>query len=253
MSVVLRYFCGDTSLVDIGGKKYHYRGNLALLKRPKIAIVGSRRPNNYTKTMTLKLAATLARSGKVIVSGGAMGTDAFAHRGAGAQNTIAVLGSGIDILYPATNRELLQVIGQEGLLLSEFAKDFRPTKWSFVVRNKSVVALGEYLIITQADRSSGSMRSAEIALEMGKKIYVLPHRIGESEGTNDLVRQGLAEVIWDIDEFCGGGEDDPFIKYLQSSPSYEEAVSKWGEKVYEAEIEGLIEIENNTIIYKGGL
>ncbi|WP_255536081.1 DNA-processing protein DprA [Nitratiruptor sp. YY08-13] len=246
-----QYYFGDILLVEIGGKQFHFQGNLTLLDRPKVSIVGTRRPNTYTKTVTLRLATALAKSGKVVVSGGAMGVDALAHRGAGAANTIAVLGSGIDVLYPAINRELLQTIAKEGLLLSQFEPDFRPTKWSFVVRNKSVVALGEYLIITQADRKSGSMRSAEIALKMGKKIYVLPHRMGESEGTNDLVKQGLAEVIWDIDAFCGVKKSDPFIEYLKTSPSYEEALQKWGERIYEAEIDGLIAIENFKIVYKG--
>ncbi len=239
-------------MVEIGGREFYYRGDLSLLERPKVAIVGSRRPNPYTKTMTLKLASSLARSGKVVVSGGAMGVDALAHRGAGAKNTIAVLGSGIDVLYPATNRALLESIATDGLLLSQFEPGFRPTRWSFVVRNKTVVELAEFLIITQADRDSGSMRSAQIALEMGKQIYVLPHRLGESDGTNELVRQGLAQVIWDIEEFCGADEEDaPFIAYLKGSPEYEEALQRWGDRIYEAELDGLIVVENCKIIYKG--
>ncbi len=201
--------------------------------------------------MTLRLASALAQKGYVIVSGGAMGVDALAHRGAGAANTIAVLPSGIDILYPSINSKLLAEIGSKGLLLSQFEKDFKPTKWSFVVRNEIVVALGEYLIITQADKNSGSMRSAEIAMKMGKKIYVLPHRIGESDGTNYLAKEGLAEIIWDIDAFVQASSSDPFIEYLKSAPTYEEAIALYGERIFEAEVDGLIEVQNMRIVYKG--
>lgn len=236
-------------MIDISGVKHHYLGNVELLQKPLVSIVGSRRPNSYTKTLTLKLANALVRSGKVVVSGGAMGVDALAHRGAGAKNTIAVLGSGIDVLYPAINKELLRSIAKEGLLLSQFDNNFKPTKWSFVVRNKIVVTLGEYLVITQADLGSGSMRSAEIALEMGKKIYVFPHRIGESEGTNYLLKNNLAEPIWDIDEFVGTKEEDDFVAYLKTSPLFEEAIERYGERIYEAELEGLIRVENSRIVY----
>lgn len=236
-------------MIEIAGVKHYCLGNVELLQKPLVSIVGSRRPNSYTKTLTLQLANALARSGKVVVSGGAMGVDALAHRGAGAKNTIAVLGSGLDVLYPATNKELLSAIGKEGLLLSQFENDFKPTRWSFVVRNKIVVALGEYLVIAQADLKSGSMRSAEIALEMEKKIYVFPQRIGESEGTNYLLKQGLAEPIWDIDEFVGTTEEDAFIAYLKTSPLFEEAITRYGERIYEAELGGLIRVENSRIIY----
>ena len=239
-------------MVTVEGIEHFFRGNIELLQKPKVSIVGSRRPNSYTKTMTLRLASALASRGYVVVSGGAMGVDALVHRGAGAANTIAVLPSGIDILYPSINSALLEEIGSKGLLLSQFEMGFKPTKWSFVVRNKIVVALGEYLIITQADKNSGSMRSAEIAMKMGKKIYILPQRIGESCGTNYLAREGLAEIIWDIDSFVKSKKDDPFIEYLKTSPNYEEAIALYGERIFEAEVDGLIEVQNMRIIYKGG-
>ncbi|BCD60120.1 MULTISPECIES: DNA-processing protein DprA [unclassified Nitratiruptor] len=238
-------------MVEIEGVKHYYKGNLHLLQRPKISIVGTRRPNSYTKAKTIQLAAALTQKGYVVVSGAAMGVDALAHKGAGFSNTIAVVATGLDIRYPAVNAGLIEKIEKEGLILSQFDYGKRATKWSFIVRNETVVALGESLIITQADRNSGSMRSAEIAQKLGKKIYVLPHRMGESEGTNDLIKEGLAEVIWDIDQFVGKGKSDPFIEYLKTNPSYEEALHRYGEKIFEAEIQGLIAIHNLQIIYKG--
>ncbi|WP_300366910.1 DNA-processing protein DprA, partial [Hydrogenimonas sp.] len=141
----------------------------------------------------------------------------------------------------------------EGLVLSQFEPDFRATPWSFVVRNEVVVALGEVLVVAQADRESGTMRSVEFAKAMGKKIFVLPHRLGESEGTNDLLKEGAAEAIYDIETFAdmfGSGEgekDDEFLAFCRTSPSYEEAANRFGERLFEAELEGIIEIRDGRV------
>jgi DNA processing protein len=224
----------------------YYRGNLTLLDRVKLSIVGSRNPNPYTQQMTQQLASRLAGAGVCIVSGGAMGVDGIAHAAAGAANTIAVPGNGLDIRYPVINAPLLEAIEKEGLMLSPFEDGFRNTNWSFVVRNEIVVALGDALIVTQADINSGSMRSVEFALKMGKKIYVIPHRVGESEGTNRLLAEGKAEAIYDIDAFVSRyGEaarcaDDPFLEFCRSNPTYEEAVRSYPQEVFQYELEGKI-------------
>jgi DNA processing protein len=240
-------------------KKYpenlYYHGNIDLLTRQKISIIGSRKPNQYTQQMTHRLASELSRVGVCIISGGAMGVDAIAHRGAGAESTIAVLPCGIDLRYPALNKSLLESIEKNGLTISQFEPGFQATNWSFVVRNEVVVALGEMLIVTQADVESGSMRSVEFALEMGKKIYVLPHRIGESEGTNALLAEGKAEAIYDIDRFIEQVSKssirreitDPFLVFCFDSPTYEEAVSRFPDRVFEAEFKGSIEVRNGRV------
>lgn len=236
--------------------KIYYIGDISLLQKSKISIVGTRRPSNYTKDFTFKLAKMLSQRGYVIVSGAAMGVDALAHKGAEAKNTIAVMPGGVDIRYPAVNISLIKKIEENGLVISRFEKGFKPAPWSFVVRNEMVVALGEFLIITQADIGSGSMRSAEIALKQKKKIYVLPHRANESLGTNYLLKNSLAEPIYDIDEFCErfktlNLKSDPFTEYLKSSPLYEDAVKKYSQKIFEAEVMGDIEIISGKIVYKG--
>jgi DNA processing protein len=231
----------------------YFRGNTELLSRVKLSIVGSRRANGYARFATQELAAKLAGAGVCIVSGGAMGVDAVAHTAAGASDTIAVLGSGLDIRYPAINRVLLESIEAKGLLLGPFEDGFRATNWSLVVRNEIVVALGDALIVTQADEKSGSMRSVEYALKMGKKIYVLPHRIGESEGTNRLLKEGRAEAIYDIDAFAARyGEaakcaDDPFLAFCRSNPNYEEAVRAYPQEVFQYELEGKITVSAGKI------
>jgi len=234
-------------------KEIFYRGNLELLNAKKVSIVGTRRPSQYTKEITLYLARELAKRGVVVVSGGAMGVDAVAHRGAGAKNTIAVIANGLDIKYPAVNKSLLEEIEQNGLILTTFKDGFRATKWSFVVRNELVVALGEVLIVSEADLNSGTMRSVEYALNMGKKIYVLPHRLNESLGTNKLLKELKAEAIYDLDEFVNSfgqieQKEDEFLEYIKRvDNSLESLLSKFGDKVYEAELEGIIAIENGYV------
>ena len=236
--------------------KLFYIGNLNLLKKRKVSIVGARRAYPYTKTYTRLLANELSKRGVVVVSGCAMGVDREAHLGAGANNTIAVMGNSLDIRYPSVNASLIKDIEEKGLVLSQFDKGFKATKWSFVVRNEIVVALGEVLVVAQADLKSGSMRSVEFALEMGKEIYVLPHRLNESEGTNYLLKNSLAKPILDIKEFANNfGEEvfikedkkDDFLDYLRTSPSLEEALRKFGDRVFEAELMGEIEINNGKI------
>ncbi len=232
-----------------------YRGDISLLKRRKVSIIGSRRPTPYAKSATHNISQALSNADVCIVSGGAMGVDAIAHRGAKPSNTIAVLPNGLNYKYPAINKTLLASIEKEGLLLSQFDDDFIATPWSFVVRNELVVALGEVLVVTQADINSGSMRSVEFALEMGKKIYVLPHRLGESEGTNELLKNGMAEVIYDVNEFVSQFSDlkqghmatDPFLEFCSTNPTYDEAMLTYQDRVFEAELDGQITIQNGKI------
>jgi DNA processing protein len=242
-----------------GMKKYpstlFYKGNLDLLQRPKVSIVGTRRPSNYTRQSTYTLANALAKRGVCVVSGAAMGVDTIAHTGAGEENTIAVVASGLDIRYPAVNQNLIESIENKGLVLSQFNDGFRATGWSFVVRNELVVALGDSLIVTEADLNSGSMRSVEYAFKMGKKIFVLPQRLDESLGTNHLLHSMKATAIHDIEAFAStfgqiaddGLEKDDFFYFCQKTPTFEESLKKFGNRVYEAELEGIITIQNGIV------
>ncbi len=240
-------------------KQLFYNGNLSLLQHKKISIVGSRKPSQYSKNLTHQLSFALAQNGVCIVSGGAMGIDAMAHLGAGSTNTIAVLPCGIEVKYPSVNKNLLTEIQKNGLLLSQFDVDFRPASWSFVVRNELVVALGDVLVVAEADEGSGSMRSVEFAQKMGKEIFVLPQRVGESSATNKLLAEGRAKAIYDIDafvaSFCGvahantfpHAKEDEFLEYCKSNPTYEEALKKYPEKLFEAELSGVLEIKNARV------
>jgi DNA processing protein len=233
----------------------YYKGSLELLSHPKISIVGTRRPNPYTRSITHELAKKLSSAGIVIVSGAAAGVDTLAHQGAGAGNTIAVLPCGIDLRYPKANVQLIQSIETYGLTLSQFEPEFEARGWSFVVRNEIVVALGECLIVTEADIGSGSMRSVDYALEMGKQIYVLPQRIRESEGTHRLLAQGKAIAIENIDDFVAQISktavnaimDTPFLAFCRTSPSYEEVMNKYPSEIFEAELSGRVDVRNGRV------
>lgn len=237
-------------------KELFYRGNLELLQRTKVSIVGSRKPTKYSRMMIEKLSGELAKGGVCVVSGGAMGIDATAHLGAKSANTIAVLPCGVDVRYPAVNKNMLIDIEKNGLLLSQFEDGFAATPWSFVVRNELVVALGDVLVVGEAEMDSGTMRSVEFALAMGKEIFVLPQRLGESCGTNMLLKEKKAEAIYDIDafvaRFCNfeavmDKKEDEFLLFCATNPTYDEAVVKFPQRVFEAELGGEIIVVNGTI------
>lgn len=228
-----------------------YRGNLSLMELPKVSIVGSRKSYPYSRSIVHALASELSRRNVCVVSGGAMGIDAIAHEGA-YPKTIAVLANGLDIVYPKVNKHLLNKISCDGLLLSEYEDGMEAKPYSFVHRNRLVVALGEVLIVAQADAESGSMRSVEFALQMGKKIYVLPHRLGESAGTMQLLREGKAELITDIESFAdlfgkAGKSNDEFLDFCASSPSYDEALACNAQKLFEYELSGKIKVLNGRV------
>ena len=237
---------------SLQGKKIHYKGSLELLQKRRISIVGSRKPNAYAKQMTHEIASKLSKVGVCIVSGGAIGIDAIAHKAAGSANTIMVAATGLDIRYPAINRNLITSIEKNGLVLSQFEPGTPSRIYNFPLRNELTVALGELLLVTYAERNSGSMRSVEYAKKLGKEIFVLPHRLNESEATNDLLKEGIATPIYDIDDFVGlfgtlQPESDPVLLFCASHPTYEEAVRRFGSEIFAYELEGKIAVKDGKI------
>jgi DNA processing protein len=235
----------------------YYTGNTNLLHQPKIGIVGSRRPNNYARELIRQISSQLSNAGICIVSGGAMGIDAIAHKNAGASNTIMVAGTGLDKRYPKINSKLIEDIENNGLVISQFAAGMPSLPRSFAIRNKLIVELSEVLIVAYADKNSGTSRSIEYALKSNTDIYVLPHRLGESDGTNDLLQKGLATAIYDVNKFVNKFttkkviEDtvtDEFLIYCRTNHTYDEAISKFGAKVFEYELGGKIEVKNGKLI-----
>jgi len=238
-------------------KKYpddlFFKGNIELLEREKISIVGSRKPNQYAREMTHEIASAFARFGLCVVSGGAIGTDVIAHKAAGAKNTIMVAGTGLDKRYPAINKNVISEIEKDGLVLSQFEAGTPSQRYNFPLRNELIVALGLVLVVMYADENSGTMRSVKCAQAMGKEIYVLPHRIGQSTATNDLLKKGIAKAIYDVDEFVNSfavlkeKEVNVFLEFCKTNPTYEDALKKFPDKVFEAELNGEITVKNGKI------
>ena len=249
------FFIDELSSMKKYPNELFYIGNTNLLKKRKIAIVGTRRPNSYTKEFTYKLASKFSDAGICVISGAAMGVDSLAHQGANSKNTIAVVANGLDIRYPSVNKNLIIDIEKNGLMLSAYKEKEKAKSYTFVLRNEIVVALSEFLIVSEADLDSGSLTSVNYALKMGKKVYTLPHRINESLGTQELIKKGLIKVIYNIDEFieniCGIKNikiEDEVLEFCKNNPSYESAISKYPNKIFEYELEGKIKIENGKII-----
>ena len=238
-------------------------GDSALLdSRVKIAIIGTRKPNTYAQTYTTLLAKSLANIGAIIISGGALGTDIIAHSAA-LPKTICVLPTSLDRFYPASNAKIIQAIADQGLLLSEYASNPNPQQHDFLHRNRLIVALSDLVIIPQADRFSGSLASANLCTKLGKPIFVLSHRIGESLGTQDLLAKKRAHIITDIEAFTQAiatrfdlkaqeaRKRDELLEFALSNPTFEEAFARFGEKVLEYELMGKITRENGRIIISG--
>ena len=174
------------------------RGIHETLARTRVAIVGTRRPTPYGERVARNLANALARGGACVVSGMALGIDGEAHRGAleaeGA--TVAILGTGVDVAYPASHRALHRTILDKGLVLSEFEPGSPARPGSFPRRNRIIAALAQLVIVVEAPERSGALNTAEHALDLGRTVAAIPGPIdsGQSAGTNQLLRDGAAFI-----------------------------------------------------------
>ena len=175
------------------------RGKSALLKEPSIAIVGSRRCSAYGSEISLKIAGELARGGLVVTSGLARGIDPRAHLGAleAGGATIAVLGCGVDVIYPKENAKLFDRILESGCLVSEFPCRSYPAPPNFPVRNRIISGLSLGTIITEAARFSGSLITARLTLEQDRELWAVPGAVTHlgSFGPNHLIKQGAHPLL----------------------------------------------------------
>ena len=193
----------------------YVRGNVELLGRHIISIVGARRPTPYGNQMAERLAKDLADRGLVIASGLARGIDASAHKGAlasasGAKNgaangsavgasagtTIGVLGCGIDVVYPKENRKIFEEIAPHGAIISEFPMGTFPAPQNFPIRNRIIAGMGLGVVIVEGAEYSGSLITARLAMEFGREVYGVPGNVTQpsSFGPNQLIKQGAKLV-----------------------------------------------------------
>jgi DNA processing protein len=174
-------------------------GKTDLMISHGIAIVGTRRPTPYGIAATERLSFDLAKAGLTIISGMARGIDTAAHRAALAEsgNTIAILGSGVDVLYPADNRKLYQDIAHRGLLISEFPMGAPAYPQNFPIRNRIVSGLSLGVIIVEGAQHSGSAITAKLATDQGREVFAIPGNITAkmSWGPNLLIKAGVAKLV----------------------------------------------------------
>jgi len=182
----------------------YLRGELRRKDELAVAVVGSRKTSAYGREVTERIGRDLARHGVTVVSGMARGIDSVAHQGAlqGGGRTIAVLGCGVDMIYPSENRNLFHQIIEQGAVLSEFPMGSPPEAGHFPRRNRIISGLSIGVVIVQASAESGSLITAGYALEQGREIFAVPGNIGAegSRGTNRLIKEGakLVESSEDI-------------------------------------------------------
>lgn len=163
-----------------------------------IAVVGSRRATNYGHTAARRLCAELAHIGATIISGMARGIDTAAHIGAieGEGRTVAVLGSGLNWIYPKENLKLFHKIAENGCVISEFALDTAPEAFRFPMRNRIISGIAMGTIVVEAARKSGSLITARLAAEQNREVFAVPGNIdaATTKGTHDLIKQGAKLV-----------------------------------------------------------
>lgn len=187
----------------------YVKGRLDLLNRPGFAIVGSRNATAQGLGNAEAFAATLSNAGLTIVSGLALGVDAAAHRGGldGASSTIAVVGTGLDIVYPARNRELAHRVAERGALISEFALGTPALAANFPRRNRLICGLAKGCLVVEAAVSSGSLITARLAADQGREVFAIPGSIHSplAKGCHALIKQGakLVESAQDVLEELG--------------------------------------------------
>ena len=232
------------------------RGNVALLQRTQIAIVGSRNASAVGMRNTKNLAQDLSDQNICVVSGLAQGIDTAAHEGAlmGMASTIAVVGTGIDVVYPKVNRKLAAEIAQDGLIVTELELGMGALNSNFPRRNRIISGLADACLVAEAGLNSGSLITAQFALEQNREVFAVPGSINDPShrGCHRLIRQGakLVETVFDILEEMnikiptgvvaraaadGGGavgnsaEDEALLQHIGYEPtSFDEIATRSG-------------------------
>lgn len=182
----------------------YIRGSITDADKLSVAVVGSRRAGNYGLSLAHKIASDLARRGLTVISGGARGVDTAAHKGAleAGGRTIAVLGCGVDVSYPAENKKLFGAIAENGAVVSEFPFGSAPEPWRFPPRNRLISGMALGVTVCQSPEASGALITAGYAAEQGKDVFAVPGNVDDerNRGCHALIKDGarLVESAFDI-------------------------------------------------------
>lgn len=215
-------------LTDLAGPPavLHVRGAERLgqlAAQPAVAIVGARRASPYGLEVARSLSGSLASAGITVVSGMAFGVDSAAHEGAleaAGGRTVAVLGGGADLPYPATKRALHARLGEEALVVSELPPGFRPRRWTFPARNRVIAGLAALTVVIEAADRSGALITARMARELGRDVAAVPGQVTSplAKGPNELVRDGahlvdgaqtVLDLLFGVGARCAAPDPDP--------------------------------------------
>lgn len=217
----------------------YYTGDLRLLRKKCVSLVGSRRTTEYGRLIARQIGKKLAECGVVVVSGMAKGIDTCAHIGAleadsqYGGSTAAILGCGPDVCYPPSNRKLRDQIGKRGLILSEYPPGTQPARYRFPRRNRIISGLSAAVVVVQAPENSGALITAELAAEQGRDVYAVPGPInsGYHLGSNKLLGDGalplatIGEFLQDLglSKVCTtafeenlGQDEKKLVEFLQN-------------------------------------
>lgn len=204
-----------------------------------IAIVGSRECSVYGMRAATYFSQELAQRGIPIISGGARGIDSIAHEAAlnVGGKTVAVLGCGIDVVYPEENGALFQRIAQKGAVITEYPPGTKPLAFNFPARNRIVVGLSQGVLVTEAGRKSGALITGHLAADEGREVYCIPGDIflGKSIGCHDLIRKGakLVDSVADILEDKDTWQEMQKLKHANSQSIFDFQISEEEQKAYE--------------------
>ena len=167
-------------------------------KNAFISVVGTRKMSDYGKRMAFEIASDLATAGAVVVSGLALGIDSVSHAAAlnAKAKTVAVLGNGVDSVYPAVHKRLASIVANCGAVISEYPPGSPPDAWNFPTRNRIISGMSEATVVIEADEISGSLITARLAFKQGKKVYALPGNVDEenSHGISMLIKEGAKPI-----------------------------------------------------------
>lgn len=199
-----KYYPEKLKNISSPPKELFCLGNLELMSKQSIAIIGSRNYSNYGKRAAQEFSYNLAKNNICIISGMAKGIDSFAHNAALNANgsTIAVIGNGIDIVYPKENIKLFnEIISNNGLIISEYPLGTKPQRQNFPARNRIISGLSDGVLVIEAKEKSGTNITVDFALDQGKDVFVIPGSIYSktSDGTNFLIKEGAIPVTSYID------------------------------------------------------
>ncbi|HBY20701.1 MAG: DNA protecting protein DprA [Clostridiales bacterium GWE2_32_10] len=230
----------------------YYKGSLPNKNDVMVGVVGSRHCTEYGKKVAYNISKSLAEANVTIVSGMAIGTDTFAHKGAldGKGKTIAVLGCGVDICYPKSNKDLMKEIIKNGAVISEYPPKLEPIRQLFPARNRIISGLSKGVLVVEAAIKSGSLITVNQALEQGRDVFSIPGNITSelSGGTNQLIKQGAIAVTKHMDILLEIGVAEPKV-VSAAKIIHQEEIENAKEIIEEENIFDKLLDEDEKIVY----